>query len=144
MRRLVEVREVAAEPAAVALLKAWWYAAGPTLARAARPAGVAGGMLELVVGDRRWQRQIEEVREVLLARLRHRKGIEKISGIRVVIDPHEAVHREADRPEKAPETAAPEEILLAAQSIDDADLKRRLCGAIGRTLQRRAAGKPRP
>ncbi|HEU5182690.1 MAG TPA: DciA family protein [Candidatus Polarisedimenticolia bacterium] len=141
MRRLVEVREIAADPAAVALLKAWWDAAGPTLARAARPAGVSGGVLELVVGDHRWQRQVEEVREVLLDRLRHRKGIEKIGGIRVVIDPHEAVHRGDDRPEAVPATAAPEEILRAAQLIDDASLKERLCGAIGRHLQRRAAGK---
>ena len=143
VKRLVEVRENTGDPAAVALLKAWWDAAGPTLARAARPAGVDGGWLELRVNDGRWQRQIEEVREILLARLRRRKGLEELSGIRVVVDPHAAAAGEPDRrPPAAPLVPAPEEILRAAQSIDDANLKGRWCGAIARHLQRRAAGKP--
>lgn len=143
MKRLVEVRESAVDPAAVALLKAWWDVAGPTLARAARPAGLAEGMLDLVVDDRRWQRQIEEVREILMARLRRRRGMEKLSGIRVVVDPRGAVAPEADRAcSTLPPVPAPEEILRAAQAIEDDDLKGRWCDAIGRHLQR-CAGRPR-
>ena len=138
VKRLVETRAIAADSAAIALLKAWWEAAGPTLARAARPAGVAGGRLELLVDDGRWQRQIEEVHEILLARLRRRKGLEDLCGIRVVVDPRATLAREPDGVPTAV-LPAPEEILRAAQSIEDDDLKRRWCGAIARHLMRRAA-----
>jgi hypothetical protein len=144
MRRLYDRRESPREPAPVSLVRAWWDVAGPALARAARPAGVVEGVLEVVVGDRGWHRQVEELRDILLSRLRRRRGCEDLSGIRVILELSSREGRE-DRRESPPgdTPAAPEEILRAAQAIDDPDLGRRWCGAIGRQLQRRSAEKPR-
>ena len=141
MKPLYDRREAPSEPSPVALVRAWWDAAGPALARAGHPAGMVGNELERVVGDRGWQRQIEELREVLLARLRRRKGLEKLAGIRVALDPSRRAEPQAcDRP-PAGSLPAPEEILRAAQAIADAELQARWCSAIGRLLQRRNAGK---
>jgi|SRR5262245_3051658 len=143
MKRLYDRREAPSEPAPVALVRAWWDCAGEGLARAARPTGVADGKLEVVVADLRWQRQIEDLRDVLLARLRRRKGCENLAGIRVLVEPSAGGMPRAEGGESVSgPLRAPEEIRRAAQSIEDPELGRRWCEAVSRHLRRRDSAKP--
>lgn len=127
------------EPEPVILLKAWWAAAGPALARCARSLDLKDGTLQVVVGDPMWRRPIRELSQTLLDRLHRWPGLHRVRDISVVLESGAAPA--ALRPSPVPtvsgsESRPPEEILQAAESISDPDLSRRWCAAVGRLLAR--------
>jgi hypothetical protein len=124
------------EPDAVAVVRAWWNAAGPAMSRAAFPGSYEDGRLEVVVPDRAWLRELESRRDELMQRLRRERRMDQLREIALVLEPAlpPAVER-ASLPSRPPDSPEPPlEILQAARAIGDEDLSRRWTAAIGRLL----------
>ena len=120
---------------------AWTQAAGPGLRRNAVPAGLQGKVLTVSVADALWQKQLQSMAGELLFRVNTLLGGNKIDQIVFRIAPRDLPKpepRRADEPAKKP-GELPTELLFAANSIKDEDLRARFLRAADNLISRRDA-----
>jgi len=122
----------------LAVKLAWSRAAGEGLRRNTSPMRFAGGCLTVSVADALWQRQLESMRAELTSRMNRLLGVTTVNHIVFRIAP-------GDLPEPPPRTAEtgkarpelPTELLFAASSIADEDLRARFLRAADNLIDRR-------
>jgi hypothetical protein len=130
-------RMVQANPE-LAVKLAWSRAAGDTLRWNTSPVRFAEGRLTVSVGDALWQRQLESMRAELTLRMNKLLGGTTVNQIVFRIAP-------ADLPGPQPRAAQavkarpelPSELLFAASSIADEDLRARFLRAADNLIDRR-------
>jgi len=132
------VERVWVHPDPVKVLRDWLEVVGPHLARVASPRGFESRRLVIAVPDEPWDKEITNLVEEILPRLRAKEGWQALRGIKTVVDASEVQAprpREAPRP-PPPETAPPEDIALAARAIPDPSIADRWVRAVARLLLR--------
>lgn len=133
-------RIVRANPELAAQL-AWTQAAGPGLRRNAVPVGLEGQVLTVSVADALWQKQLQSMAGELLFRVNTLLGGNKIDEIIFRIAPRDLPTpepRQADESAREP-SELPTELLFAANSITDADLRAQFLRAADNLIARRDA-----
>ena len=134
------------EVAEAAARIAWKRAAGGPLCQHAVPFRLYHTTLIVAVSDAIWQRQMSALSGQLLSRLNGMLGQKTITFIEFRIDPKTVeVERAPHQPIAGGESAesilrsVPEELMLAASSIQDESLRRRFLLAAGANIRRRQA-----
>lgn len=131
---------VRANPELAAQL-AWTQAAGPGLRRNAVPAGLQGKVLTVSVADALWQKQLQSMAGELLFRINTLLGGNKIDELIFRIAPRDLPQpepRQAEESARAP-NELPTELLFAANSIADEELRARFLRAADNLISRRDA-----
>jgi hypothetical protein len=131
---------VRANPELAAKL-AWTQAAGPGLKRSAVPMILQGRVLTVSVADALWQKQLQSMAGELLFRVNTLLGGNKIEEIVFRIAPGDLPKpepRQTDEPAREPNDL-PTELLFAANSITDEDLRARFLRAADNLIARRDA-----
>jgi hypothetical protein len=134
-------RIVSANPE-LAVKLAWDRAAGEGLRRNTNPIRFAGSWLTVSVADALWQRQLESMRAELIFRMNKLLGGTTVNEIVFRIAPSDLPERQSpvvDATEKKRQTALPTELLFAAASIGDEDLRARFLRAADNLIDRRDA-----
>jgi hypothetical protein len=133
-------RIVSANPELAAKL-AWGQAAGPGLRRNTLPVKLEGKVLTVSVADALWQKQLESMAGELLFRINQLLVGNAIKRIEFRIAP-----QDIPKGEPRPATSAdiqpnelPTELLFAANSIADDDLRARFLRAADNLIARRDA-----
>ena len=129
---------VRANPELAAKL-AWTQAAGPGLTRSAVPMILQGRVLTVSVADALWQKQLRSMAGELLFRVNTLLGGNKIDEIVFRISPSDLPKpepRQTDEPAREP-NELPTELLFAANSITDEDLRARFLRAADNLIARR-------
>ena len=131
---------VRANPELAAKL-AWSRAAGEGLRRNAVPVRLEGRTLTVSVADGLWQRQLESMAGELLFRLNNLMGGGGVERIVFRIAPSDLPKSEPAQADKTPSQKAtnvtPTELLFAAGTITDADLRAKFLRAAGNLIARR-------
>jgi len=134
------------EVAEAAARIAWRRAAGGPLCQHAVPFRLYHTTLIVAVSDAIWQRQMSALSGQLLSRLNSMLGQKTITFIEFRIDPKTVETGRAPRPPIAGGESAenvlrsvPDELRLAASSIQDESLRRRFLLAAGANIRRRQA-----
>ena len=134
-------RIVSANPE-LAVKLAWDRAAGGGLRRNTNPIRFAGSRLTVSVADALWQRQLESMRAELIFRMNKLLGGTTVNEIVFRIAPSDLPERQSpvvDSTEKKRQTTLPTELLFAAASIGDEDLRARFLRAADNLIERRDA-----
>ena len=135
-------RIVGANPELAAQL-AWTQAAGPGLRRNAVPVLLQGKVLTVSVADALWQKQLQSMAGELLFRVNTLLGGNKIDEIVFRIAPRDLPKPEPKRDPESPAARKPNELptelLFAANSITDKDLRARFLRAADNLIARRDA-----
>jgi hypothetical protein len=130
--------------AEVAALAVWKHAAGEGLRQHAVPLRLHKKTLIIAVADAVWQKQLESMAGQLLFRLNALLGRAVVTYIEFHVDPETvasaryklvAVEQEGDRARRAWEPM-PTELVSAAASIHDQDLRRAFLGAATSCIRR--------
>ncbi|MEP6707530.1 MAG: DciA family protein [Pyrinomonadaceae bacterium] len=131
------------EVAEAAARIAWRRAAGEPLCQHAAPFRLYHTTLIVAVSDAIWQKQMVALSGQLLSRLNSMLGQKAITFIEFRIDPKTvAAERSQRRPVAGGESAdsvlssVPDELVLAASSIQDESLRRRFLLAAGANIRR--------
>ncbi|HEY3026575.1 MAG TPA: DciA family protein [Pyrinomonadaceae bacterium] len=132
------------EVAEAAARIAWRRAAGEPLCQHAVPFRLYHTTLIVAVSDAIWQKQMSALSGQLLSRLNGMLGQKTITFIEFRIDPKTVEAERAPRPsitggesaESVPRSL-PDELTLAASSIQDESLRRRFLLAAGANIRRR-------
>ena len=134
------------EVAEAAARIAWKRAAGGPLCQHAVPFRLYHTTLIVAVSDAIWQRQMSALSGQLLSRLNGMLGQKTITFIEFRIDPKTVEAERAPRQSIAGGESAesvlhsvPDEVTLAASSIQDDSLRRRFLLAAGANIRRRQA-----
>lgn len=132
------------EVAEAAARIAWRRAAGEPLCQHAVPFRLYRTTLIIAVSDAIWQKQMSALSGQLLSRLNAMLGQKAITFIEFRIDPKTVEEERAPRQPVAGGEAVesvlsslPNELILAASSIQDASLRRRFLLAAGANIRRR-------
>jgi predicted nucleic acid-binding Zn ribbon protein len=127
-----------AEVAEAACFAAWKYTAGEALSAHAVPLRLENQTLIVAVADNIWQRQLEQIRPLLLFRLNTVLGHSLVKLIELRIDPNALPKRRMpqDAANQQPDSAVPFELRAAAAEIRDADLRRAFLGAATSCIKR--------
>ena len=135
-------RMVSANPELAAKL-AWTQAAGPGLRRNAVPMLLQGKLLIVSVADALWQKQLQSMSAELLFRINKLLGGKAVDEIVFRISPRDLPQAEALRVDESPSgkqpNELPSELLFAANSIADEDLRAQFLRAAGNLISRREA-----
>ena len=119
---------------------AWARAAGTGLARQAVPFRLDGGRFIVSVADAIWQKQLQSMSAELIFRLNNLLGQRTVEEIVFRINPSAVSEAqttaEAPSPKVAP-APAPTELLFAARSITDQELRDRFIRAAENCIARR-------
>jgi hypothetical protein len=122
---------------------AWTQAAGPGLRRNAVPVQLQGKVLTVSVADALWQKQLQSMAGELLFRINTLLGGNKIDEIVFRIAPGDLPKPELRRTERASKARElnelPTELLFAASSIADEELRARFLRAADNLISRRDA-----
>jgi hypothetical protein len=122
-----------------ACLAAWKHTVGEGLVSHAIPVQLQNRRLVVVVADRIWQRQLEQMRGQLLSRLNRMLGQELVTSIELRIDPKTLTQwlgaREVSKNQRA-DYQIPLELVTAAAGIEDAHLRRAFLGAAASCVRR--------
>src|SRR5262245_33038937 len=119
---------------------AWSRAAGPGLRRQALPIRLQGKTLIIAVGDAIWQKQLEHMSAELIYRTNNLLGQTLVDTLVFRIEPSTiAPEREPDKPAEESKVSAPEELVFAAGTIADQDLRERFVRAAENCISRREA-----
>ncbi len=124
----------------LAVKLAWSLAAGAGLRRHAVPVRWRERILTVAVADAIWQRQLEHMRAELLFRVNNCLGQKLVDALAFQINPAEvsaAQPAAAVEEAKVPAAPLPDELLFAAKSITDQDLRERFVRAAGNCISRR-------
>ena len=134
------------EVAEAAARIAWRRAAGDPLCQHAVPFRLYHTTLIVAVSDAIWQKQMSALSGQLLSRLNGMLGQKTITFIEFRIDPKTVEAERAPRQSTAGGESAesvlrsvPDELMLAASSIQDESLRRRFLLAAGANIRRRQA-----
>lgn len=118
---------------------AWNRAAGEGLRRNTNPVRFAGGRLTVSVADALWQKQLESMRAELIFRMNNLLGSATVNEIIFRIAPadvpQKSHHDDTADPKKP--NPLPTELLFAAASIADEDLRARFLRAADNLIERR-------
>jgi hypothetical protein len=124
----------------LAVKLAWTRAAGSGLRRLAVPFRLEHKTLVVCVADAIWQKQLQSMSSEMIFRMNNLLGQKTVDAIAFRIDPVMARYAgpavNAAKREPAP---APTEVLFAAGSIDDPDLRARFIRAAENCIARRDA-----
>lgn len=127
----------------LAVKLAWSRAAGPGLRRNAIPRGIVGGILTIAVADAIWQKQLQQMSRELIFRVNNLLGESVVKSLVFQIDPRmvsQAQETSKQRTAKKSHGAkASTELLFAAGTIADEDLRARFIRAAENCMARRAA-----
>jgi len=121
---------------------AWSRAAGSGLRRQAIPLRLEAKTLIVAVGDALWQRQLQHMSAELVYRINTLLGQSVVDALAFRIDPAVISAAQANSPAagESPKPApAPTELLFAARSIADQDLRARFIRAAENCIARREA-----
>jgi predicted nucleic acid-binding Zn ribbon protein len=128
------------EVAEAACIAAWKHAVGEGLSSHAVPVQLQNSTLIVVVADNVWKKQLEHMRAQLLFRLNSVLGQPLVKSIDLRVDPQRI---EQARPTKVGTSKGhdanyqvPAELLDAARSIGDVDLRRAFLGAATSCVKR--------
>jgi len=128
------------EIAEAACISAWQHAVGEGLSSHAIPVQLQNSTLLVIVADSVWKNQLEHMRGQLLYRLNSVLGQALVKSIELRVDPKRI---EQDRPTKVATSKGhdanyrvPAELLDAAASIGDPDLRRAFLGAATSCVKR--------
>lgn len=124
----------------LAVKVAWSRAAGPGLRRHAVALRCREKTLTVAVADAIWQKQLERMRAELLFRLNNCLGQKLVDALAFQINPREVLAAQPateTREAKVPPAPLPDELLFAANSITDEDLRARFVRAAGNCISRR-------
>jgi hypothetical protein len=122
-----------------ACLAAWKQVVGEGLVNHAVAVEVHHKKLVVVVEDRMWQRQLEQMRAQLLFRLNSLLGQPLVKAIELRVDPKllNEKRRAREGSTKLPaDQKIPEELVTAAAGIQDASLRRAFLGAAASCVRR--------
>lgn len=131
----------------LAVKLAWSRAAGEGLRRNTNPVRFAGGRLTVSVADALWQKQLEPMRAELISGMNKLLGGATIKEIVFRIAPADLPERQSqpgDAPAGKKQTALPTELLFAAASIADEDLRARFLRAADNLIDRRDSTAMKP
>ena len=118
---------------------AWRRAAGEGLRSNAVPVSLIGKTLVVSVADALWQRQLESMTRELLFRINNLLGGKGVADIVFQIAPADLLQsssKPAERSQSTP-SAPPTELLFAAGTITDEDLRARFLRAASNLIERR-------
>jgi hypothetical protein len=121
---------------------AWSRAAGSGLRSSAIPIRLEARTLIVAVGDALWQRQLEHMSAELVYRMNNLLGQSVVDALAFRIDPAVVSAAQANSPaagEPHKPAPAPTELLFAAGSISDQDLRARFIRAAENCIARREA-----
>jgi hypothetical protein len=147
IKALPALLQAAADPegvAEVAAVAVWKHVAGEGLRQHAVPLRLQKGTLIIAVADAVWQKQLESMAGQLLFRLNALLGQAVVTYIEFRVDSETvasardqqaAVEQEGDRARRAWEPI-PTELVSAAASIHDQDLRRAFLGAATSCIRR--------
>jgi hypothetical protein len=124
----------------LAVKLAWNRAAGEGLRRNTNPIRFSGSRLTVAVGDALWQRQLESMRAELISRMNGLLGGTRVSEIVFRIAPSdlpEPQSQAGDTMAERRDNPLPTELLFAAASIADEDLRAQFLRAAGNLIDRR-------
>lgn len=128
------------EVAEAACVAAWKHAVGEGLSSHALPVQLQRQMLVVAVADNAWQKQLQHMRGQLLFRLNSVLGQPLVKSIEFRVDSKkiEQLRATEANPSKGPDVTykIPAELLNAAASIEDADLRRAFLGAATSCVRR--------
>jgi len=120
---------------------AWSRAAGEGLRRNAIPVSLNGKTLTVSVADALWQKQLQSMAGELLFRVNHLLGGRGVDEIVFRIAPSDVSRANPPRPEtrqkEESSNALPTELLFAAGTIADEDLRSRFLRAADNLIARR-------
>jgi hypothetical protein len=128
------------EMAEIAAKIAWGRAAGAGLRRQAVPFRLHNKTLIVSVADAIWQRQLKSMSPELLFRINRLLGSDLVDFIEFRIDPASLAQAQGASTEKTPRGVRqplPAELLSAAGSITDHDLRERFVRAAENCIARR-------
>ena len=117
------------EVATAAAITAWKRAAGDGLRQHAVPIALNDGSLTVAVADAVWQKQLAAMRDQLIFRTNSILGQPLVKRIEFVVDPKLATPRRAKHQQKDPQVEVPLEILTAASTISDEQLRQKFVRA---------------
>lgn len=124
----------------LAVKLAWSIAAGVGLRRHAVAVRWRERTLTVAVADALWQKQLEHMRAELLFRVNSCLGQKLVDALAFQINPKEVSAAQpvmAVEAAKAAPAPLPDELLFAANSITDQDLRERFVRAAGNCISRR-------
>jgi len=124
----------------LAVKLAWSRAAGEGLRRNTNPVRFTGGRLTVSVADPLWQKQLESMAAELIFRMNNLLGGSTVKEIVFRIAPADLPQRQSDRddtPRGKERNVLPTELLVAAASIADEDLRARFLRAADNLIDRR-------
>jgi len=125
--------------AEAACIAAWKHIVGEGLGNHAVPVQLHHQKLVVVVEDRMWQRQLEQMRGQLLFRLNSLLGQTLVRSIELRIDPKTLAKFRATlegSKKQRPDYKIPGELLAAAADIEDVELRRAFLGAATSCIRR--------
>jgi hypothetical protein len=124
----------------LAVKLAWARAAGAGLRRQAIPFRLAGGTFIVSVADAIWQKQLQSMSAELIFRLNNLLGRRTVEELVFRINPAAVSQAQTETNAPAPKVApppAPTELLFAAGSIADQELRARFIRAAENCIARR-------
>jgi len=124
----------------LAVKLAWARAAGTGLRRQAVPLRLDRGTFIVSVADAIWQKQLQSMSAELIFRLNNLLGQRIVDELIFRINPTAVSHAQAEAEQSLPEVApapAPTELLFAAGSIADQELRARFIRAAENCIARR-------
>ena len=125
---VIEAAGASEEVLEAACLGAWKHAVGETLNAHAQAETLRGDRLVVVVEDKIWQRQLEQMRDQFLFRLNKVLGRRVVNVLEFRIAPEKfAVKKPAA--DKSATPTIPIELVSAAANIEDPGLRRAFLGA---------------
>lgn len=126
--------------AELAVKLAWTRASGSGLRRQAIPLRLEGKILTVGVADPIWQKQLQHMSSEIIFRMNNLLGKALVESIVFEVKP--SLISQLSPPTRAAEAApepAPTELVFAARSITDEDLRRRFIRAAENCIARRTA-----
>jgi hypothetical protein len=132
MPAILNAAGAADEVAEAASLAAWKHAVGETLSSHAIALSLVDRVLTVAVADRVWQRQLQQMHGHLLYRLNSVLGQTLVNAIEFRVDENRfkpIVEARSDETSQQLSRPIPIELLSAAASIDDPDLRKAFLGA---------------
>ena len=125
------------EVATAAAATAWRRVAGDGLRQHAVPIALKDGALTIAVADAVWQKQFASMRDQLIFKTNSILGQPLVKKIEFVIDPKLAAQRLAKLEQPEPKIDVPMEILTAASTISDPQLRQKFVRAATSVMHQR-------
>jgi predicted nucleic acid-binding Zn ribbon protein len=130
------------EVATAAAATAWRRVAGDGLRQHAVPIALKEGALTVAVADAVWQKQLASMRDQLIFKTNSILGQPLVKRIEFVVDPKLAAPRGAKQEQTDQQIEVPLEILTAASTISDQQLRQKFVRAATSAMHERQKRQP--